>query len=264
VNRLLRALGLVAWLGVLGVAFVGSSYLAFSRFVRAGEISLPTVVGLSLEEGESVLAASGVLLSWREDQDRFDPDVPPGGIAVQSPRGGTAIKRGSVVEVGLSRGRERVVVPDLAFEPLPAVAVRLRAAGLVLGRSLRVFSETGAEGQVVRQYPPAGSEVDPLTPVDLFIRMADESAGYVMPELIYRDYEAVRGFFGRQGFRVGSVKFEAYEGAAPGTVLRQFPLPGHRLAREDVISLVVAAGGRMAADPAATGSESLLEGDDPS
>lgn len=246
-HTLLRALGTVVWLGLLAAVFVVSSYVAFSAFVRRGEITLPSVVGLSLEEGASVLAENGVELSHLEERDRFDDEIPPGRIAWQSPKGGTPIKKGSGVEVGLSRGVERVVVPSLVGEPLTTVAVHLKAADLTLGRALRVFSETGAEGHVVRQFPPAGTQVDPATPVDLFVRLADVSTGFVMPELIYLDYDAVRRFFETRGFRIGSVKFEAYEGAAPGTVLRQFPLPGHRLGRESVISLVVAAGGRPGA-----------------
>ena len=60
---------------------------------------------------------------------------------------------------------------------------------------------------------------------------------------VYESYERVRQFFESRGFRVGSVKYEPYEGIEPGVVLRQFPLAGHRLGQQDVISLVVASMG---------------------
>ncbi|HXT19989.1 MAG TPA: PASTA domain-containing protein, partial [Thermoanaerobaculia bacterium] len=63
---------------------------------------------------------------------------------------------------------------------------------------------------------------------------------YVMPDLVDRDYRSVRSFLEVHGFRVGSVKFEPYEGVSESLVLRQFPLPGHPLRRGEVISLVVA------------------------
>ncbi len=66
-----------------------------------------------------------------------------------------------------------------------------------------------------------------------------------MPDLVYREYEPVRRFFDRRGFRLGGVKFEAYEGISPGVILRQYPLPGHPLRRQDVISLVVTASERL-------------------
>jgi len=94
---------------------------------------------------------------------------------------------------------------------------------------------------VAMQDPPAGSLVAPSTTVRLYLSLEDRASTYVMPDLIYRRYEDVRGFFEQRGFRLGSVRFEAYEGIPTGIVLRQFPLAGHPLRHEDPIALVVAA-----------------------
>jgi hypothetical protein len=51
----------------------------------------------------------------------------------------------------------------------------------------------------------------------------------------------VQRFFQTRGFRLGSVKYERYEGIRPGVILRQYPLAGHPLRREDTVALVVAA-----------------------
>jgi serine/threonine-protein kinase len=226
--------------------FVLSSYLSFNAFVRRGEVILPDVVGLSLEEAESRLGAAGLEVRWNRERDRFDAEVPVGKVVLQSPKGGTPAKRRGGVEVALSKGRELVEVPDLIGQPMQTVAVHLRSSGLTLGRSFGVYTAGGAEGAVVLQTPAAGTLVDPSTPVDLFLRLGDTSESFVMPDLIYRDYDAVRAFFESRGFRFGSVKYELYEGIAPGVVLRQHPLPGHRLRRRDVISLVVAGGQQVA------------------
>jgi serine/threonine-protein kinase len=242
------------------MAFVLSAYLAFNGFVRRGEVILPDVVGLSLDEAQSRLASAGVAVNWRRERDRFDSRIDAGKVVLQIPKGGTPAKRRTAVDVALSRGRERIEVPDLTDQSIATVLVRLKAAGLVLGRSFGIFSAGGAEGSVVMQTPAAGTQVDPSTPVDLFVRLTDVSESFVMPDLIYRDYDTVRAFFERKGFRFGSVKYEPYEGASPGIVLRQHPLPGHRLRRRDVISLVVAGGDRLGEPlpvPLVTGS---LEG----
>jgi serine/threonine-protein kinase len=246
VRRLLRALGQLVWIGVLAVGFVLSAYLSFNSFVRRGEVVLPDVVGLSLDEAEARLASVGIQTRWRKERDRFDSRVDAGKVVLQVPKGGTPAKRRGTVEVALSRGREMVEVPDLSDQPLQNVLVRLKASGLVLGRSFGVYAPGGAEGTVLMQTPSAGALVDPSTPVDLFVRLVDLGTSFVMPDLIYRDYDAVRSFFESRGFRFGSVKYEVYEGAAPGVVLRQHPLPGHRLRQQDVISLVVAGGDRIA------------------
>jgi eukaryotic-like serine/threonine-protein kinase len=245
-RRLLRLLGHLAWAGVLAAGFVLSSYLSFNGFVRRGEVILPDVVGLSLDEAEARLATTGVEVRWLKERDRFDAEVPAGKVVLQIPKGGTPAKRRAAVDVALSRGRELIEVPDLAEQPLQSVVVHLRAAGLVLGRSFGIYSPGGPEGTVVLQTPAPGTLVDPSTPVDLFLRLADVGDSFVMPDLIYHDYDGVRAFFESRGFRFGSVKYEQYEGVAPGVVLRQYPLPGHRLRRRDVIALVVAGGERVA------------------
>ncbi len=239
-SKLLRRLLLVGYAGVWIAAFVISSYLSFSTFVRRGEIPVPDLRGLSVEEAESLLGANGITLRWREGGDRYDPNVPSGGVLDQTPSAGSHIKKGGVVEAVLSRGRQIVEVPDLAGQALQTAQVNLKAAGLSIGWLARVYAENGEAERIVRQSPLPGEIVDHMASVDLFLSLESSSSAFVMPDLVYRSYDRVRGFFESRGFRIGSVKYEPYEGIEPGVVLRQFPLAGHRLVHRDVISLVVA------------------------
>lgn len=239
-RKLLRGLWLATYVGVLLVIFGVTSYLAFSQFVRRGVRPVPDLVGLSPEEGESMLADSGLTMRWLEGGDRFDEEVPAGRVLQHSPRAGSLVKKGSSVEIVLSRGRQLVAVPDLSGKALQAAQVSLAAAGLKQGRLASIFTRSGKPGTVVWQNPAAGSEVDRSVTVDLLVSVESSADVFVMPDLIYRSYDQVRDFFDRFGFRLGSVKFEAYEGIDEGIVLRQYPLAGHPLKRRDVISLVVA------------------------
>jgi serine/threonine-protein kinase len=158
----------------------------------------------------------------------------------QNPRAGSPVKHGAEVQIVLSLGKQVAEVPNLRGHTLQSAEVNLRAAGLSAGRIARVFSGSGQADRVVRQSPAAGSQVDHGRSVDLFISLERSPESFVMPDLVYRSYDRVREYFESQGFRLGSVKYEPYEGIDPGVVLRQFPLAGHRVARRDVISLVVA------------------------
>ena len=239
--KVLRRLAVVGFAGGLVVVFVLTSYLSFSNFVRRGETHVPELTNLDIEEATQLLSAQGLTLRVREELERFDPDIRPGAVVDQSPHPGSQVKRGAVIEVTRSLGRQLVSVPDLSGQTLQTAEVNLRAAGLNVGRLARVYSDSGAEERIVRQSPAAGVDVDHQAPIDLFLSLGNAADTFVMPDLVYREYEGVRKFFERRGFRVGSVKYEPYEGIEPGVVLRQFPLAGHRLGRTDVISLVVAA-----------------------
>ena len=240
--RLLRLLGLLAYALLIVLVFTLAAYTSFSLFVRSGVTTVPTVTGLTRSDAANVLTDQGLTVRMAEGGERFDERVPAGRVARQTPDPRTLVKRGSVVTVVLSKGPRRVSVPDLRARTLPAAQASISGAGLALGRILGAFAANrqAPAGSVLEQDPDPGASVAPATGVDLLLAMASPGERYVMPDLVYRNYELVRPYFERLGFKLGNVKFERYEGVAAGVILRQFPLPGHPLTRDDAISLVVA------------------------
>lgn len=230
----------LAYLGVVGILFVGSAYLGFSLFVHRGVTPVPSVVGLGLDAASLRLADQGLRARHVEGADRFAEEVPAGRVLEQRPSAGSLAKRGGLVQLVLSRGNRVIAVPDLVGSALPAAQVTLSVAGLGIGPTAQVYAEAPV-GSVVAQEPAAGTEVGPGTAIRLFLAGERWRETYVMPDLIDRDYREVRTLLDRNGFRVGSIKFEPYEGVSESLVLRQFPLPGHPVRRGEAISLVVAA-----------------------
>lgn len=236
--RWLRWLGWLAYAGVLGALFVFVSYFSFSFFVRSGVTTAPDLQRATRAEAEALASDQGLRLVWDEEA-RYDESVPEGRVIRQEPGPGSLVKRGTAVKAVLSLGREVVVVPDVTERALQAAQVTLGGAGLSLGRVASVFTSSGRPGTVVAQDPPAGSNVGRGSEVDLYLNLDDRGAVFVMPDLVYRSYRDVDRYFKRRNIRLGSVKFESYEGIGAGVILRQHPLPGHPLRSSDVVSLVV-------------------------
>jgi serine/threonine-protein kinase len=230
-----------AYLSGLLVLFTISAYLSFNLFVRRGVTPVPDLLGMELESASMALGEKRLRLRRQPEKDRFSDQIPAGRVLEQRPGAGSLVKRGGVVEVVLSRGTQLVKVPDLRGQALQAAQVRVAASGLSLGRTAAIFASEARVGSVAEQHPSPGEEVLWGTPVDLFLAAESRDQTFVMPDLVYRDYLEVRDFFEARDFRLGSVKFEVYEGIEPGVVLRQFPLAGHPLSRDESISLVVAA-----------------------
>lgn len=249
-SRLFRGLGFLAYAAVILVVFGLAAYTSFSLFVRSGVTTVPSVVGMTRSDAAAVLADQGLTVRNSEGDGRYDDKVPAGKIARQNPDPRTLVKRGRPVTVVLSKGPQRAEVPELYGKTLPAAQAAISGAGLGLGRILGAFaSNREAAGSVLEQDPDPGASVAPATGVDLLLAMNAPGDRYVMPDLVYRDYELVRPYFERLGFKFGNVKFERYEGVAAGVILRQFPLPGHPVSREDSISLVVATVDTVPAPP---------------
>jgi serine/threonine-protein kinase len=239
-RKLLRALGLLSYVALLVVAFGLAAYLSFSFFVRSGVTPVPSVVGLTRAEASNVLVERGFVLRAVAGRGRYDDKVAAGHVLRQSPDARTLVKRGSGVQLVLSLGPQRVEVPDLAAKAFPTAQVALSGAGLTIGKTLSAFIPGHETGTVVAQDPDPGAEVAPASPVDVLLAQPAPGERYIMPDLVYQQYDRVRTFFEREKFRIGSVKYERYEGVAAGVILRQFPLPGHPLSHDDPVSLVVA------------------------
>ena len=238
-GRVGRFLGWSAYAVLLLLVFAVVGYVSFSLFVRSGVTSVPDLVGRPEAEIEGLLVDHGLRVRRQYGSDRYDEDIPAGHVLEQAPRSGSLMKRGAAVEVVVSLGPERLAVPDVGGVTLQAAQVKLTSAGLGIGRIVNVYSHGVQPGTVVEQDPSAEARVGRGTTVTLFLSAASRADSYVMPDLAYRNLETVRHFFERRGFRLGSIKFEPYEGFSPGVILRQYPLPGHLLGRQDVISLVV-------------------------
>jgi beta-lactam-binding protein with PASTA domain len=251
-SKLLRGLGFLAYLALLFVIFSLAAYTSFSVFVRSGATTVPAVVGLSRTDATNLLADHGLVARDVNGTGRYDDEIPAGRVARQNPDPRTLVKRGSPVTVLLSLGPRRVAVPDLKGKTLPGAQAAISGTGLALGRILGALAPNHeAPGSVIEQDPDNGTAVAPATGVDLLLAMGTPSERYVMPDLVYRDYDQVRPYFEQLGFKFGTVKFERYEGVAAGVILRQFPLPGHPLSHDDSVSVVVAtAEGVSSATPA--------------
>jgi eukaryotic-like serine/threonine-protein kinase len=239
-SRILRLLGRLAYLGLILAVFGFTAYFSFRGFVRSGNTRTPEVVGLSLDDAEARLADQGLDLEAAEGGGRYHQEIPAGAVVLQDPAPNTLVKRGTAIEVVRSLGPEQLRVPGLEDKSVTSAQLTLTASGLTLGRSLRVFDDS-EPGTVVRQSPAEGQAISPDAPVDVLLSLGSTEDAYVMPDLVYLDYQRIRPFFENRGFRFGSVKFEPYEGAGAGVILRQFPLAGHPVSSDDTISLVVAA-----------------------
>lgn len=238
--RLLRGLGFLAYGLLILLVFGLAAYTSFSLFVRSGVTSVPSIQGLSRADAATRLTDQGLSIKV-QGEERYDEEVPAGHVARQTPDPRTFVKRGSAVNVVISKGPRRVEVPVLADKSLPAAQEALSRNGLALGQILGAFGKEGSNpGTVLEQDPDPKANIAPTTPVDLLLVMAVPRERFIMPDLVYHDYDLVRAHFERRGFRFGNVKFERYEGVAAGVILRQFPLPGHPLTKEDAISLSVA------------------------
>jgi eukaryotic-like serine/threonine-protein kinase len=196
-----------------------------------GEVRVPDLASLSVEQAEQVLRQQGLRLSRAGE--RFDPAVPRGLVLQQDPPPQTAVRAGRRISVVVSLGEEFSSVPQLFGVSLRGARILVERTGLAVGGVTRAPSEDVGEGLVVATDPPAESVLPRGAAVGLLVSTGSAVESYVMPELFGRDLATVRRQLEALGFRV-----LCPEGpGARGMIIVQQPAPGLRVDRGTVVTL---------------------------
>lgn len=229
--------GSIIYIGLLLVAFAGSSYFWFTFFVRGKSVPTPNLVGREVADARAIASDLGLRLDVDNRNDRHSDRVSRGAIVWQNRGSSSLIKRGTRLIVGQSLGPLVLEIPDLAGQSARTAMLRFGQRNLRFG-NLAYVDMNGTPG-VVATAPPKGTVVKGQTPISILVAYPPSPPEYVMPDLIDRPADSVRAALDRYGMTATNVKFESYPGIADGTIIRQFPLPGAPVSSRDSISLVV-------------------------
>ena len=221
--------------------------------VSAGKprLTVPNVVGLPAATAVKKLKAAG--LGWT--QRVVFASVPPGRVTAERPAAGAAVKKGSTVGLTVSRGPQRVSVPNVVGRRRDDAIARLRSAGF----HAAVFSvpSTSPRGFVVAQNPqssakaPKGSRVrinvsqgapatttTGTTPTGTATTTTAATAK--VPRVAGLSQTAAQRRLRAAGFRVRTAYVASSKPS--GTVVAQRPAPGTTLRRGAVVRINVSLG----------------------
>src|SRR6185369_3788557 len=101
------------------------------------------------------------------------------------------------------------------------------------------YRDPGAPQGIVAQDPEVEAPAVKGEAVRALMSRGVPDARIVMPDFVGKDAQAVKERLEKFGFRVGSARYEAYEGVRPNTILKQFPPAGYPLSNREVVSLTV-------------------------
>lgn len=154
-----------------GAAAIG--YLVVQLFLLPETLAdqrlsqVPDLSGRELEDGRAQAESEGYVLletgrlAWE--------DVEEGRIVYQIPPPSFYLPRGDTVRVVVSRGPARVRLPRIEGLPPEVASSILRGLGLEETPPRQEFSNLHPQGVVAGTVPPAGTLVEPGTPVTLVL-----------------------------------------------------------------------------------------------
>jgi serine/threonine-protein kinase len=221
------------------LATAGLSALTTMRVVLSSqEVVVPSLVEKRVPEAGLLAARQRLLL--RVEGKRYDPVVPPDRIVVQEPPAGAHLKAHRSIRVWVSLGPRRLAVPKVEGESLRTARLALEQAQVKVARVIEV-EDDAPEGTVLVQRPPQG-EIDSVGEgAVLLVSRGRPKGDFVMPDLIGRSSDEALAVLERAGLKSGGIRTRSYPGVGAGTVLRQAPPAGHRVAPGTAVSLEVSA-----------------------
>ena len=227
-----RLLLLAAALGGTFLLFFG---IALRVALRARVVQVPALVGQTVNDASQTLGALGLTLKIDATR-RPDANVPANRVMLQDPPAGAAARSPRSIRVWLSAGPRTTTVPELVGQTERTARLRLEQDGVELGSLSEFRSPDYAADAVVSQNPPPNAKAPT---VSLLINRGEAATTWVMPDVIGMDGMRVADALRAQGFRVTITGSQPYPGIPAGTVVRQQPQGGFRVAASDPISLEV-------------------------
>jgi len=230
---------LVVWAFLFAVVVLLLDQLIIPWLVRHNrQIQVPDVVEMNLAEAESTLAQEG--LTMVEVGREYDALVPPDLILSQNPRGGALVKgKGRWVRVVVSKGGEKVSVPNLQGVSLRQAKLLLQRSGLELGEISWMYTEDFPEHVVISSAPGYKAEVLHGELVDLLVSQGSVPTKAMVPDFVGQSLEGAVLLARDAGVTIGKITYQQDESLLPETVLDQSVKVGEEVDRDATIDLLV-------------------------
>lgn len=197
---------------------------------------VPTLIGLTIDKAKEELRKAELQLGSVSHAP--SSSVAPGKIMRQSVDPGITVSKGSTIDVVVSQGVPKVIMPDvvgLSFEDATAI---LDQYGLKYSREDRVDDSVPA-GEIITQSPDAGTEVEKGTIVTLVVSLGPESVQ--VPNEVGRKATTAEKELQRRGLKANFISVPSLPDQKD-RVIRQDPEPGTTVAKGSNVTLYIGDG----------------------
>jgi serine/threonine-protein kinase len=227
-----RRRGIIAVIVVVLLAIlagIGGWYLGVGRFTTTPEIT-------NLTPNAATEVAEGKGLGIEVVSQEYSETIPAGLIISSDPDAGDRIPDGDTIEVVVSKGKERYLVPNVLGDTEKHARARFAKRNIEVGKVTKAHNGKYDKGTVAEMSLDPKSEVKPGTAVDLVI-----STGPVpvrIPDVVGEFAGQAEDVLTELGFEV-DFEPETTEDVAPNRVMEQSPEGNTTGHGGDIITLTI-------------------------
>ena len=224
-------------LGLLLVGFIIGAFFSFGKFWSNNEVTVSNVVGKQVEVARSILADQNLRVS---ESEIFSDKVPVGHIVSQYPESGSVVKEQRTIVLVVSKGGEVAVVPDLKGLNRRDAELKIKNAGLLVGRVDEQFSADIPADTIIAQQPRPPVQVNKNTSVDLVISKGAAPRKFSLPDFRGTPLNTIGTQLDSLKLKQGKVTEEGSNKYSPGTIIGQNPIASTEVSEGTSIDFTVA------------------------
>ncbi|WP_214888057.1 Stk1 family PASTA domain-containing Ser/Thr kinase [Exiguobacterium sp. s142] len=224
------------WL-VLVLLLIGGGVAAYVVADEMSRAVVPDVVGMSVGDATTELEASGFVV---ETTDRVSDNVSEGDVISQNPQPGRKPKRGTVVTIVVSAGKETVEMPDVEGLSQTAAERTLKDLDFTDIEIQSEASETVDSGDVISQSITPGEEVI-ASEETVTLVVSTGSNKIELANLTGYTFEEASTYAEQNNLKI--VKRDEYSTSIPANqIIRQLPTSGTAVDPGTELTVIVSQG----------------------
>lgn len=224
---------------IIIVAAIGT--LKFmSAITHHEEVIVPSVVDLKVDNARSILNQEGLKIDVVEEV--FNDEVEAEHIISQNPESGSTVREGRVVTVVVSKGTEKITVPDLSNKTVDDAKLILKKKELEIGEISNEYDESVPEGKVCSQSPGSEEKVEKNTKIDITVSMGPKPIMVTVPDLRGQTLDEAKIALQNIGLTIGSVSDSESNFVEKGQIISQSLEPGTETQQGTSVTIVISKG----------------------
>ena len=211
--------------------------IGIANATRPKEVSLPDLVGKTIEEAKQILKENK--LNFVEGEAAYNAQHEAGKIISQDPvfKTGKKVKENTTVTVVASLGTEKTIVPK--FEGLTEDEAKKAAKNAKLELDvIEETSETVEAGYIVKQETEPETEVNAGDVIKVYLSTGTGRTLVVVPSVLYKEEAVAKKALEDEKFVV-SVEYGEDKARANGVVLKQSVNAGETIDEGSTITITV-------------------------
>jgi len=226
---------IILWMSLYFFVFAFAAFFTTFFLIKGETIETPNLKGKTINQAKKILEKNNLYL--KKKRDMFSIQYEKGKIIRQYPEPEDKIKKNHFVMVYVSKGGERIKIPNLIGKNLKIAQEEILQDILSITNTASIHYKLDPN-TIIAQSPKPGQNIHKEKGIHVLISKGQRPVTYIMPDFIGENIKDVFPSLQEFGFRIEGRGVE-YEGISRGTIVRQTPLTGYKIKKGNIITFDV-------------------------